>query len=287
MSDNSPAPIGPPPSRPLIGPNLRRRIVSGTVLAAVAVTFTYAGGVLFALLVLAVGVLISWEWGRVVRGSGFDLIFAVHAIAVAIAALLAACGMAALGIAALAVGVIVVIPLAFGESARLSTLGVLYAGLPAIALLWVRGAPAYGFEAIIFILLIVAASDTAAFAVGRTVGGPKLWPSISPNKTWSGLTGGVMAGALVGVLYGQIVGRPSIAWLAAAGAVLSLVAQGGDLAESAFKRSFGVKDTSSLIPGHGGFMDRMDSLVAVAVAAALLGLIVNPRSPAEALLFGW
>jgi phosphatidate cytidylyltransferase len=286
MTDNKPMEAGSPSPGGSSG-ELKRRVISGVVLAAVAVGLAYAGSILFALLVMAVGILMSWEWGRVVRSSEFDIVFAVHAAAVIAAVLLTAFGMAALGVAALVVGAIVVIPLAFGSTVRLSALGVLYTGLPAVALLWIRGAPSYGFAAIFFICLIVAASDTAAFAVGRTVGGPKLWPSVSPNKTWSGLIGGVTAGAIVGGLYGGALGGPPIVWLAVTGAVLSCVAQGGDLAESALKRGFGVKDTSGLIPGHGGFMDRMDSIVTVAVAAALLGLIINPRSPAEALLFGW
>lgn len=287
MSDNESAGAGTPPPDPKISLELKRRIVSGVVLAAVAIALTWAGSAPFAILVTAIGVLMSWEWGRVVRGTGYDVIFAVHAVAVAVAALLAACGMAALGLAALAIGAIVVIPLAYGSSVRMSALGVLYSGLPAVSLLWIRNAPAFGFEAVIFIFLIVATSDTAAFAVGRTFGGPKLWPRVSPNKTWSGLVGAIVAAALIGAVYAGFIGRASALGLAASGAILALVAQGGDLAESALKRGFGVKDTSALIPGHGGFMDRMDSIVAVAVAAALLGLIVNPRSPAEALLFGW
>jgi phosphatidate cytidylyltransferase len=181
---------------------------------------------------------------------------------------------------------IILVPLVFGRGARLSALGVFYVGLPAIALLWLRQDEPYGFAAVLLIFAIVWSSDIAAFAAGRAIGGPKLWPRISPNKTWSGLIGGVTAGALAAVLVGQAVGDAAPLRLGLVGLGLSLVAQMGDLAESALKRLFGRKDASDLIPGHGGFMDRMDSIVAVAVAAAVLALAVNAHAPARALLFG-
>ena len=118
------------------------------------------------------------------------------------------------------------------------------------------------------------------------IGGPKLWAQISPNKTWSGLVGGLVASTVAAALFSLFVAGASPIGLALTGLVLGVVSQAGDLAESALKRIFGFKDASALIPGHGGFMDRMDSIVTVAVAAGLFALAVDPHAPARALLFG-
>ncbi len=129
-------------------------------------------------------------------------------------------------------------------------------------------------------------TDIAAYTSGRTIGGPKLWPSVSPNKTWSGLIGGVAAAALAGALFSWALGTGSPRWLAILGFVLGVVAQGGDLAESALKRHFGIKDSSDLIPGHGGVMDRMDGIVTASVAAAVIAFAIDAYAPARALLYG-
>jgi phosphatidate cytidylyltransferase len=272
--------------RPALSENLKTRIASGAVLATIAFGLAYAGPTPFAMLVLVVALFVSWEWGRMVRGVGADLAFFVHAIAVAAAIGLAAAGYAALGAAVLLTAAIILVPLVFGHGARLSALGVFYVGLPAISLLWLRLDEPYGFAAVVLIFAIVWCSDIAAFAAGRSIGGPKLWPKISPNKTWAGLIAGVSAGAVAAAIVAQVLVEASPLRLALTGLGLSLVAQMGDLAESALKRLFGLKDASDLIPGHGGFMDRMDSIVAVAVAAGVLALAVDPHAPARALLFG-
>jgi phosphatidate cytidylyltransferase len=211
----------------------------------------------------------------------------VHIATALAAAGLAAFGMAGLALAAVALGAIVVSALAVGSGhVALSGTGVLYTGLPVIALEWLRGDGSLGLLAVLFILLAVVATDTAAYFTGRAVGGPKLWPAISPNKTWSGLAGGVTAAALIGALFPHITGSGWSSWLSGLGLVLGLVAQAGDLAESALKRHFGLKDASDLIPGHGGFMDRMDGIVTASIAAALIALASEAYAPARALLYG-
>jgi phosphatidate cytidylyltransferase len=272
---------------PWLSSNLKLRLISGSILAAVAFALAYAGPLPFAAMVLFCCVVISWEWGRLVRGATFDLGFFVHALAVTAAIVLAAAGYAALAIAALAIAAIILIPLYMGRGARLSALGVFYVGLPAIALLWVRGDEPFGFTAVLFLFAVVWSSDTAAFAAGRSIGGPKLWPIISPNKTWAGLVGALCAGAISGAIFAALVPQAESVRLVLVGVGLALVAQAGDLAESALKRLFHLKDASDLIPGHGGFMDRMDSIIAVAVAAALFALAIDPHAPARALLFGF
>ena len=268
--------------------DLGPRIASALVMAAVAFSLLYAGALPFTVLILIVALIMSWEWGNVVRGAGTDAVLVVHGIVVTAAVILAGLGYAALALIALIAGTFIVGALRFGEKARLSAVGVLYVGFPAVALVVLRlGAEPYGFQAVLFVVLAVIATDTLAYFTGRGVGGPKLWPSVSPNKTWSGLMGGISGAAMVGGAFAYTIGSASIIRLALIGLALGLIAQGGDLAESSLKRSFGVKDASSLLPGHGGLMDRMDGIVAAAVLALLIGLAINIREPARALLLGY
>src|SRR5262249_7674776 len=140
-----------------------------------------------------------------------------------------------------------------GGRGRWHGLGTLYIGLPSIAIVWLRAEPAAGLLTVIWVLVLVVAIDTGAFFVGRTIGGPKLAPRISPKKTWAGLLGGVAAAFLVGIVFARALGAASPLPLMLASAALAIVEQAGDLLESGFKRYFGVKDSSHLIPGHGGF----------------------------------
>lgn len=271
-----------PPSQPS---HVGLRIASAAGLAIIAFAAAWAGVLPFAGLVLAVALVLSWEWSSVVRGEHVDLTLIVHGLSVAAAIALAAFGFAALGVAALVIGTIIVLALEFGSRPILSAAGILYAGLPAVALIWLRSSEPLGFKAVLFIVLVVAATDTLAFIAGRLIGGPRLAPAISPNKTWSGLVGGIAAAGVAAALYAYAIDAP-IAALAVTGLVMGAIAQTGDLAESAMKRAFNVKDASRLLPGHGGFMDRMDGLVPVAVALAVAVLFLDPQAPADALLAG-
>ncbi len=151
--------------------------------------------------------------------------------------------------------------------------GVLYVGPAAIALVWLRANPAAGLANTLFLLLIVWASDIGAYAAGRLLGGPLLAPAISPAKTWTGAAGGLLAAMLTGLLLAWIwLGSPGGVRPALVAGGLGVVAQLGDLLESAIKRRFGVKDSSRLIPGHGGLLDRLDAVLTVAPVAALLAL---------------
>lgn len=266
--------------------DLLPRVISGTVLALGALALTYWGLVSFAALILVISLILCWEWGGVIRGGkGFDLVLAIHAGAVALAVVLAGMTLPVLALLALAVGALAIIGLQFGNNARLSALGVVYVGLAAVALLWFRADAPHGFAAVLFLFAAVWATDIAAYAAGRAIGGPKLWPAVSPKKTWSGLIGGVLAGTAAGTFCAiYFAGAP--AGLAAFTAmVLALISQAGDMAESALKRGFDVKDSSDLIPGHGGFMDRVDGLIAAVAAAALFAILTNVAAPAKALLF--
>lgn len=263
---------------------LRPRIISGLLLAAVALALCYLGPVSFALLVIVVALIMSWEWGRVVRGHDFDPAFVMHGGTVAAASLLAAFGFAALGLVLVMIGAVLVLLLQFSERGRLSALGVPYVGFPAISLLWLRSDEPFGFAAVLFVLVVVVTTDTFAYFGGRAIGGARLWPRISPKKTWAGLISGLVAGTLVGAAFGFFLEGASHAGLAFLAFLLAAASQAGDLAESALKRGFGIKDASTLIPGHGGFLDRMDGVVFAASAAALLALFTDLQSPARALL---
>jgi phosphatidate cytidylyltransferase len=265
--------------------DLKPRLIAGAVMAAVALALAYAGPKPFALLVIAVALIMCWEWGRVVRGEEFGLAFVVHAGTIIVAGVLAAVGLPALGGVAVAIGGIILLVMPLGPRQAMSAAGVAYVGFPTVAMLWLRADVSLGFVAILFIFAIVWGSDIGAFVAGRTIGGPKLWPRVSPNKTWAGFLGALAAGLVSGLIFAQVVSGASSLVLGTNGMLLAFVAQMGDLAESALKRQFGIKDSSAIIPGHGGLMDRADSTVAVSVAVSILALLVNPASPARA-LFG-
>ncbi|MEZ0301460.1 MAG: phosphatidate cytidylyltransferase [Hyphomicrobiaceae bacterium] len=276
----------PPGVRSRLGADLAPRLASGIVMGLLAAVCTFLSATAFAGLVIVVALLLSWEWGRLVHGRDGDLLIAVQACAAGGAAVLAALGYVGLGLLALPIGAILAILLSLGRNSLYSALGVFYAGVPAVALIWLRADAPMGLIAVVFVILIVIASDTAGFLAGRMLGGPKLWPRVSPNKTWSGFLAAVAASAVVAALFWFAVPGSSAMRLAAMGVLLSCVAQVGDLAESAIKRRFGAKDASALIPGHGGVMDRVDGLVAAASAVGLLAFVINVHSPAQALLLG-
>jgi phosphatidate cytidylyltransferase len=277
---------GPSGLRARLGSDFVTRAVAGLAMAALAALFTFTGALPFTVLVVAVSVVLSWEWGRLVHGGEGDVIIAVQIASVVLACVLAALEKVGLGLVILPIGAILAMVLSLGANSAFSAFGVFYAGLPAVALIWLRADAGLGLTAIVFLLVAVAVSDTAGFLCGRLIGGAKLWPRLSPNKTWAGGIGAVAATGIVAALFPLFVTAASPLRLAGVGCLLSLVAQAGDLFESAVKRRFDAKDASALIPGHGGVMDRVDGLVAVAAAAGLMGLFINVHAPAHALLVG-
>ena len=163
--------------------------------------------------------------------------------------------------------------------------GVVYAGTALIAPALLRDDPRSGFVTLLFLFAIVWATDIFAYLVGRLIGGPLLWPGVSPKKTWAGAVGGLAGGvaAGTGVAYASVGMAPVLAGGLAL--VLSIVSQGGDLFESAVKRRFGAKDAGNLIPGHGGVMDRLDGFIVAALVAVLIGwLHQGMATPARGLL---
>lgn len=146
--------------------------------------------------------------------------------------------------------------------------GFIYALLPALALLWIRDRGAQGLELLLWVFIVTWSTDIGAYVAGRAIGGPKLAPAISPNKTISGLFGGIVSAGLAGFAWVQAVQLPTLLiWVAP---LLAVAAQAGDLFESWMKRRAGVKDSGTWLPGHGGALDRLDGLVPVAIITALL-----------------
>lgn len=253
---------------------MRLRVASAAVLAPIALGCLWIGGYAWAALVILAGGGMAVEWARLNHGSNLTrdaLLTALPVLYASIAALF----WPGYGLQALALGFVG----SWLFSLRIAlAMGVLYTGLGTLALLWVRDDATAGLPNMLFLVLAVWTSDIAAYAVGRGWGGAKLAPRISPGKTWSGSVGGLAGAALAGVMlaYGIGVGSPARAALVAAG--LAVSGQAGDLLESAIKRHFGVKDSSRLIPGHGGLLDRLDGFLTAAPAAALLTLWIGRGS---------
>ncbi len=245
---------------------LTLRVASALVLAAVALAAAWVGGWLAFVAVAAAVVVIELEWSGL---TGDLRPFALTFAAGLVVALLVATG----GFFAVGVGLATVVAV-LALAARRTVWapgGVVYAALFAFGVLALCLAPQGHRAAIFFVFAVVWATDTAAYFAGRALGGPKLWPAVSPNKTWSGAIGGALAGMLAGVVTVLVAGTSLSAPLAAVALALSLGSQGGDLFESWVKRRFGAKDSGHLIPGHGGLMDRIDGLIAAAALAALIG----------------
>jgi phosphatidate cytidylyltransferase len=150
--------------------------------------------------------------------------------------------------------------------------GLLYAAAALLGAILVRFDPSNGFLALIFVLLVVWVTDIGGYFAGRGIGGPKLWPRVSPNKTWAGAIGGLVLSIAVAIAF-ALLGFGKLTSSVVLATVLSAVSQLGDLFESAVKRRFGVKDSSQIIPGHGGLLDRLDGFVAAIIVAALIGIL--------------
>ena len=251
--------------------NLLMRVVAALVLAPVAIAIAYAGGWLWSGLVTLGAIGLYVEWLMVVGVARTPAMVGSGAAALAIGGLCLALGRIDAALIALALGLAAAAWLS-PERRNWTTTGFVYAAAAELASVLLRLDPIYGFRALVLVLLVVWTTDIGGYFAGRGIGGPKLWPRVSPNKTWAGAVGGfvgslVIAAAFVGLGFGRTVP------LLVLGGALSVASQLGDLFESAVKRRFGVKDSSHIIPGHGGLLDRLDGFVAAVVVAAIFGLL--------------
>jgi len=248
--------------------DLGPRVLSGVVMAAVGIAAVWAGGLWFALLVaLAVGAMV-WELGRMLLGVVAPGQVRLIAGAAALGLVVAAASLWTPPLLAVAILVLPAI-VAFGLLTHLRLAGAVYLAaicLAGHALIVLRGD--FGLWWVVWLVLLVIGSDVAGYFAGRYIGGPKLWPRVSPKKTWSGTVAGWVLGVLIGAAFLQPLGM-GVALLLLSLAVV-IAGQAGDIAESALKRRVGVKDSSNLIPGHGGFLDRFDAMIGAALAFLVL-----------------
>ena len=262
--------------------NLLTRVLTAGALAVLALVPLWLGGWWWKLFLLVAGIRIAFEWLRMIAVRDTALPLALYTAAIALTLLIVTVSPAEF-VLLLVLAVIVAVPAIYrltmaGPGARLRRIvtGAAYIIAPLAAAAWLRGAGAGfddpGFQRVAFVLLVVIAADAGAYFAGKTIGGPKFIPALSPNKTWAGFAGGLVIGALLGGVLAE--------WLSddffegvVVGAVLVVAAVAGDFLESGFKRRFGVKDTGTIFPGHGGVLDRFDShMAALTVAALVIGL---------------
>jgi len=256
---------------------LALRIGPALVLLAASVLIVIAGSWAFSVWVLIFGVLMAREWYAIAYQGKPAPHLPLHILCLAIVLGAVTAGYPLVGLGVLAAGTLAAMVVT--ARARLdptwSALGVLYTVGPLACLVWLRMATVHPIYTVLWLLCVVWATDTAALVAGRLIGGPPLAPKISPRKTWAGLIGGAAAAAAVGFGAGRL--DPSFSSLAlmALSAILAVVAQLGDLTESAFKRRFGVKDSSQLIPGQGGVLDRVDGLVFATLTVTILAVLMG------------
>ncbi len=253
--------------------NLQQRVLSAAILAPVVLGLIYLGGWAYTVLVVAAAVLFLWEWFSITGTKQGSPSAISGQAALVVGGVLQASGEVSLGLAVILGGAVITFAVSgFSKTGRWGAEGVIYSGFALISLIALRNGAA-GLIVTYFLFFVVWATDIFAYFTGRALGGPKLWARVSPKKTWSGAIGGLVLAVVSGVGVVAVAGASDLLAWAGLAAVLSVVSQAGDLLESAIKRRFDVKDSSQIIPGHGGIMDRIDGLVAAAIFAVLIGLV--------------
>ncbi len=246
------------------------------MLAPIAVAAAWFGSPWLPIVTAVAAAGMAWEWARLCRGGRLGVSGSVLVGTVLLGVAAAATVGVVAAVAVTGAGVALLVWAALREQDREPywlALGALWVALPCVLLLWLASADGAGHHTLLWIFAVVWATDIGAYAIGRRLGGPRLAPRWSPRKTWAGLIGGAGCAALAGWATARFLGASSVLPLVLVSAGLAIVGQFGDLAESVAKRRFGVKDSSGLIPGHGGLLDRLDGLLAVVPAVALLTLI--------------
>ena len=259
--------------------DIGRRAASAIVLAPAAVLAIWAGGLWYLALILLACALLAVEWAMMSAAKAWRVMAGAVAFGLVAGVVAAHAGQLSLALVMLVFGAVAAGLFARnrGQEALDAAYGVLYLGWPAVLLIWLRDVDSQsGLAWTVSAFAIAWASDIMAYLVGSLVGGPKLWPRFSPNKTWSGFIGGLGAGIVAGAALGTFLDIGIGAyWGAALGLAAALATMAGDLWESALKRRYGVKDAGKLIPGHGGLLDRVDGLMFAVVVVACGRLIVG------------
>jgi phosphatidate cytidylyltransferase len=271
--------------RARFGPDLWPRVAAALVMGSVALAAAWIGGFLFAAFWWLASIVVLWEWQRLVGGRRLVERIVVGALALALAALSALHNLVPGVGAALILGAAAVGWIAGRRQGIWAAAGVLYAGALVASVGLLRVSPSFGMAAILWLFAVVWGTDIAAYFAGRLIGGPRLWPRVSPGKTWAGAIVGAFAGAILGLMLAAWTNRLALLfWLGLATAIVSEL---GDLLESALKRRFRAKDSSGLIPGHGGLMDRLDAFTSASFFAAIVGILHPKGDYIASGLFQW
>ena len=265
-SDAAPAATAEPGSR-----NLLMRVIAALILAPTAIAIAWAGGWLWAGLVTMAAIGLYVEWLMIIGAGRNAGVIATGTAALSLSGFCLASGRIEAALVTMVLGVVSVAFICPGKRAWIAV-GLCYAAAAEIASVLVRLDQVWGFVALVLVLLVVWVTDIGGYFAGRGIGGPKLWPRVSPKKTWAGAIGGFILSLAIAAGFAGF-GFGKMGPLLLLGAVLSIASQLGDLFESAVKRRFGVKDSSQIIPGHGGLLDRLDGFVAAIVLAALIGVL--------------
>lgn len=266
--------------------NLLLRIASAVVLAPLAVAAAYFGGWFFIAFWTVAALAVWWEWVGMVGPADRSVVLATGVCALLLEGVLVATGNLLIALMVVALGGLAAVVTA-GRQAWLVAGGLVYASALLISVSLIRDDAQYGFLALMVLFAVVWGTDIGGYFAGRAIGGPKLAPVLSPKKTWSGAIGGALAGIAAVVAVAAAAALPNLLMLALVALVLSVFSQAGDLFESWLKRTFGVKDASGLIPGHGGVMDRLDGFIFAAAVAALFGAARAGLDAAAQGLIAW
>jgi phosphatidate cytidylyltransferase len=265
--------------------NLALRILSAVILAPLAFLAAYLGGVPFAIFWTMAALAVLWEWITMVAGPSYRLMFSACGGAIAVAGFVAWLGRPIAALLMVGLGALAAAIFAPRERRVWVTAGIAYAGALLLAAMFLRADDVLGFAVIVMLFAIVWTTDILGYFAGRAFGGPKLWPAISPKKTWSGAIAGALGAMIVAIAVSGLFGSFNKLAIVIVALLLSVLAQLGDFFESWVKRQFGAKDSSNLIPGHGGVMDRLDGFWAAALAGCLIGLLRGGfDAPARGLL---
>jgi phosphatidate cytidylyltransferase len=265
--------------------DLRLRVISSMVIVPTVALAVFMGGILFHIAVLIVAVLMAIEWGTIIGRA--DRIGAARflVLTAVVPSLAISFFVGPLEGIALAVCLGILVGVVAWRAQVTEPFWCLVASLcttiPAIAVVWLRDYPEGGLAMVLWCVVTVSITDISAYVTGRAIGGPKLWPAVSPGKTWSGALGGAASSVVVALVTVQLVEGARLEVLIPAGIGISVVGQLGDLAESAFKRHFKIKDSGHLIPGHGGILDRVDAQI-VAIPILALAVAISGAS-----IVGW
>ncbi len=258
------------------------RVISAVVMLPIAVYVILNGGLPFFLLVTLLTILVLSEWNGIVEKKPLSILFVVEGFC-AILLLLALNWGSPFLIYSFICSIVSIVTVAYLVKAKIlwTVIGFLYALLPSAAFLMIN--ENYGGLVILWMMILIWSMDTGAYFVGKNIGGPKMSPKISPNKTWSGLIGGTITAMIFGSLFGYYIKDADAALfnnatiLLILSGLLALLSQVGDLAESAVKRTFNVKDSGAIIPGHGGVMDRIDGVLFVAPTVLAISYVIYAR----------